>query len=373
MKIRLDRTGSAEALHRICIDLAAEKDTAGLLLLIAAGNQFTPAQVNPILGSLSVPVFGGLFPEIICEKEALKTGSMVVALKSAPQVFAIPELSNPDCRYDDLIDRIIPGIENAKTAIVLVDAFSSRISALLEGLFNVFGLKLNYLGGGCGSLSMQQRPCLFTNQGLLEDHAVVALFDEVSGIGVSHGWTEVEGPFTATECTQNAIKTIDWQPAFEFYSAILKKHTDVPLSADDFYAVAQSYPFGLSRFENEKIVRDPFSVTADGAIVCVGEVPENCFIHIMKGDKDELIEAASQAVGNAMNNYPGDSKSLPTLLFDCISRSIFLQDRFSEELDAVKKSASPLFGALTIGEIGNKGNSYLELFNKTSVVGVIDL
>jgi len=57
-----------------------------------------------------------------------------------------------------------------------------------------------------------------------------------------------------------------------------------------------------------------------------------------------------------------------TLVFDCISRALFLQDHFAQELAAVAQGQSPLFGALTIGEIANSGRSYLEFFNKTTVV-----
>ncbi|EQD46615.1 hypothetical protein B1A_14553 [mine drainage metagenome] len=53
---------------------------------------------------------------------------------------------------------------------------------------------------------------------------------------------------------------------------------------------------------------------------------------------------------------------------DCISRALFLEQDFRQEL-AVIHSPAPMLGALTIGEIANSGQDYLEFYNKTAVVG----
>ena len=55
---------------------------------------------------------------------------------------------------------------------------------------------------------------------------------------------------------------------------------------------------------------------------------------------------------------------------DCISRVLFLKDRFPEEIHAVRHKGLPLFGACTIGEIANSGKDYLEFYNKTAVVAI---
>ena len=60
-----------------------------------------------------------------------------------------------------------------------------------------------------------------------------------------------------------------------------------------------------------------------------------------------------------------------TFFIDCISRVLFLEGDFEQELQAVSRSGIPLIGALTLGEIANSRNDYLEFYNKTSVVGVL--
>jgi hypothetical protein len=51
---------------------------------------------------------------------------------------------------------------------------------------------------------------------------------------------------------------------------------------------------------------------------------------------------------------------------------LFLEKNFAYELEAVHDGQMPLIGALTLGEIANNGKDYLEFYNKTSVVGVLE-
>ena len=64
--------------------------------------------------------------------------------------------------------------------MVFVDGFATRTSVFIESLFNVYGLDFNYIGGGCGALSMNREPYLFTNEGMIEDCAVLAYLESES-------------------------------------------------------------------------------------------------------------------------------------------------------------------------------------------------
>ncbi|MFN2343877.1 MAG: hypothetical protein ABR542_10995, partial [Desulfonatronovibrio sp.] len=78
-----------------------------------------------------------------------------------------------------------------------------------------------------------------------------------------------------------------------------------------------------------------------------------------------------QARDSAMKNFSGDLNKSSMILIDCISRVLFMENDFSMELSAVDDRALT-FGALTLGEIANTGDSYLEFYNKTAVVGVLE-
>jgi hypothetical protein len=94
-------------------------------------------------------------------------------------------------------------------------------------------------------------------------------------------------------------------------------------------------------------------------------------VHILSGDADDLVAAASMALELGMAAFTGPREPAITLFIDCISRSLALGEDFGRELEAVARSSTPLVGALTLGEIANSGKDYLEFYNKTSVVGVL--
>ncbi len=61
-------------------------------------------------------------------------------------------------------------------------------------------------------------------------------------------------------------------------------------------------------------------------------------------------------------------------LIDCLSRYLFLEERFVEELRAVQNAYTPsttLWGVLSLGEIANANEEGIELYNKTCVVGTL--
>jgi hypothetical protein len=374
MIIELDRTGMVDALRRILEHTASQAGVRSILILAADANGFTPEQVDPILTALPLPVFGGIFPEILHGREHLATGTLVIGLTHETYVEVVPGLSDDQADYEQLIDARLSGHPRGRTMFVLVDGFAKRIAALIEGLFAVLGLELDYIGGGAGSLSsigVGQKPCLFTNQGLVLDCAVLALSGIHSGVGVNHGWVEVSGPYQVTRSRGNVIEALDRAPALDVYREVVEARTGKPLTPEGFFELAKGFPFGISKLGEEKIVRDPISMTADGSLVCVGEVPQGCFVHILEGDADTLVAAARKALALGTAAYDGPGEPRVTLFIDCISRSLALGDDFGRELEAVAHPSMPLVGALTLGEIANSGKDYLEFYNKTSVVGVL--
>ena len=61
-----------------------------------------------------------------------------------------------------------------------------------------------------------------------------------------------------------------------------------------------------------------------------------------------------------------------TLLIDCVSRALFLEDNFAQEVGAICEKYVPLIGVLSLGEISNSGKDYMEFYNKTCVVGILE-
>jgi hypothetical protein len=371
MYIHVDKTGTVTGFQDILQTALADDAVKGLLILACDANGFTPEAIDETLQAIPLPVMGGVFPELISGQDKLTKGSIIAGLTTAPHVQTIPGLSDESVDFDALIDEKFPKIGSAKTMFVFVDGLATRIASLIDSLFNIFGLELNYVGGGAGSLSFVQKPCIFTNDGLVQDSAQLALAELDSGIGVSHGWQTISGPFTVTEVARNVIKSLDWQPAFDVYRQVVEEASGQTFTGDNFFDIAKGYPFGINKIGAEKIVRDPITATEEGALVCVGEVPEGSVVDSLAGDKDSLINAAKNAMQQGKASYESESGGQSALFIDCISRVLFLEDDFEMELAAVHDDNLPLIGALTLGEIANSGDDYLEFYNKTAVIAVL--
>lgn len=370
MHIRVDRDGSLAALSSMLAEVGSMADVTAVLVLAADNNAWTAEGFAPSLQATERPVFGGIFPQLLHGGERLERGTLVIGLTVPCRIGVVEGLSDTSADFDQALASTFPVAPSAGTMFVLVDGFARRISALIDSLFNNFGLSLNYLGGGGGSLSLQQKPCVITPGGLRQDVALLAWFDMPSGIGVAHGWQPVSGAFRVTEAEGNVIVSLDWRPAFEVYREIVEPHSGQKFGEDNFFALAKAYPFGIAKLGGEVVVRDPLMRSGE-RLVCVGELATGSFVHVLHGNRDTLIAAAEEARQSAERVFPA-AAGAPQLEFfvDCISRVLFLEGDFDKELRAARVGSLPLVGMLSIGEIANSGDNYLEFYNKTSVVAI---
>ena len=188
-------------------------------------------------------------------------------------------------------------------------------------------------------------------------------------LGVRHGWERLTGPIIATDTHNHIISELNWAPVLEVYCASIETDCKKKITPRNFYRFSMRYPFGIYKKGSEDVVRDPIAVNSKGELICVGEVPENTALYILQGDENSLLRAAGQAARESMKRRKKEITFC--LVADCVSRSLFLGDAFRQELKTVQSIVQPsiLYGILSIGEIGSKGESYLELFNKTIVIG----
>ncbi len=208
---------------------------------------------------------------------------------------------------------------------------------------------------------------IFTNLGLKSDCALLGFSKLKSSIGVKHGWEKISEELQVTSSKDNEIYEINYRDAFDVYKETVEEFSKMKFTNDNFFDIAKGYPLGIGKISGELVVRDP--ITSNGkSLLCVGAVPQNSFVYILQGEAKKLIEAASQASKNA--EFKGEHF---TLFIDCISRVLFLENEFSKEIDSIEKTGYQLIGALTLGEIANNKDHYLEFYNKTSVVANIEI
>jgi hypothetical protein len=269
------------------------------------------------------------------------------------------------------------GLTDKSTAIVLLDGLTPNIYRFLEELNDLLGEQCHFIGGGAGSISLKQQRCVFANCGLHKDAAVVCVIDKQISLGVRHGWAPLAGPLVATQTEGNTILQLNWQNAIEVYNQIVEKDCGEALNKDNFARIAQGYPFGILREKEDDIVRDPLAIGENGSIICIGEVPPNTVVHVLKGAPQALLNAARKAMGDSIGNTDSPSRVDGTFVVDCITRTLFLNEQFADEMNIIREKLvienpeQEPFGILSLGEISSYGEGLLELFNKTIVIGTL--
>ncbi|QQS51156.1 MAG: FIST C-terminal domain-containing protein [Bacteroidota bacterium] len=350
-----------------CLNAYEQNQSVKSILILACdANQMQPEQLDPILQNIQKPLWGGIFPALLHNTQKLDKGFIVAGFETEVHVSVIENISHPQTDFEVVIEELVHDDFEFKTLGVLVDGFSRRISALIESLFLVFGLDCNYIGGGVGSLTMVQKPCLFSNKGMLTDCALLVRLPLECFVEVQHGWFSVAGPFKVTSADRNIITELDYRPAMEVYREVILQHTGKKIEENNFFDLAKAYPFGIHKLDAEMVVRDPIAAQ-DNQLVCVGEIQEGTFVDVLHGNKKSLVEAASLAAARCKAKLNPEER-LFDLFFDCISRTLFLGNDFEQELMEVKSNKVPLIGALSIGEIANNRKEYLEFYNKTAVL-----
>ena len=363
-----DLQSSAESL--------VEAGAKSLMILASEGDNWQPESLDPWLRSQSVPIFGGVFPSIIHGTQRHDRGTLVLGFHEAVQVAVVTALSDRH-GLEPQLQALMPLLGDATSMLTLVDGLSANIESFVDSLYEMFGAKTPVVGGGAGYLDFVQRPCLFCRLGMIEDAALLVALESRIDSGIAHGWEKLEGPFLATRSHANVLEELNYSPAFDVYRQIVEEHSGMRFSESGYLAISKTYPLGIESVDGDFLVRDPIR-HVDGHLVCVGEVPQNATVYLLKGDAERLIasagDAAEQALHGRCSRLNGDdSQHYRALVFDCISRVMFLDEDFTAELQAIDHAlpgAASVVGVLSLGEIANSTCGAIELMNKSTVVTV---
>jgi hypothetical protein len=362
--LEIDEAGSVAGM-RAAIDALVASGARCVQVLASVDNPWNVAEVDAALASLPVPAFGGLFPGLIHDGRSLAIGTLVIGHRQAPTIEVI---AASDYERPETIERLAR-LRPAETLAIYIDA-TTPVGALVGSVFEALGGGAAAYGGGAGALDFVPRPVVVTPGGLVQGGAVVAAFGEATAVGVAHGWTPFSETLVVTESHGSAVLSLDWRPALVRYREVVEAHAGVALDAAGFQSLAARYPLMVEAEGGEGVVRDPLQATADGHVLCAGDVPRNSTVRVATGDPDSMRAAAATARAIAVERAAGAPASV-ALTIDCISRALLLGPALAAELQALRVPGLPQVGALTIGEIASNGDGYLLVHNKTSVVALL--
>lgn len=355
------------------LKLAQASDARSLLILACNDNHFTEQQINPLITRCTLPIFGGIYPKLIYKNQMMQKGSIIIGFQQVTEVSLITQLSTlaTDDQLEQAIEETLLNqsqLTNNDSFLMFYDALINNIEPFINCLFGCLEHHISIIGGGAGNLEFKQKSCVFTNQGLLSD--VIQLVSLKSKIitGATHGWQILQGPFLVSEAEKQTVKSLNYSPAFNIYKEAIESVSNHTFNDDNFFDIAKHFPLGIEDINNQLVVRDPI-LTHDGYIQCVGSIPVNSMVYLLKGSIDTLIASAKQAAIAATNKVDDDFSA--TMVFDCISRVLYMEDDFNQELDLIAEQCSEqiFFGVLSLGEIANNQSGAIKLLNKSTVIG----
>lgn len=311
-------------------------------------------------------IAGAIVPFVVYNDEFYNKGLIACELDEENNFLLVKDLTE----YS--IDKEL--FLNTKSLIIMIDGLSSYISEFLDKLFENVPENTQIIGGGAGKMTFEREPVIFNKNEILKDAALIITLKSKLYLADENGWEFLSGPYLVTNSEKNLLKSLNFKNAFEVYKEIVEKDCGKKFADDNFFDLAKSYPVGIVRYDKKVIVRDPIYLDKNNNLVLVGPIEKNSIINILKGEKTTLIDASKKAILKAKDLLNEIEEENSVVLFDCISRAIYLGDDFIEELKEIKKnmnSNKTLFGALTLGEIINNGNEYIVFYNKSCVIGLL--
>lgn len=254
--------------------------------------------------------------------------------------------------------------------MVLSDGAVVNGSELVNGINQVIQHKVPVTGGLAGDgtgftstlvgLNSDPVPGKIVAIGFYSHHLVVTH-------GSMGGW-EMFGPERPiSRSAANRLYEINGEPALDLYKKYLGPY------ADDLPGSALLFPLSVKLTpDSEAVVRTILSIdTTSGSMLFAGDVPEGAQVRFMKANFDKLIDAASEAAGEALKNTFDVNPKL-ALLISCVGRKIILDNRIAEEVEAVHDALgnnTMITGFYSYGEISPfSGNTRCELHNQTMTI-----
>lgn len=190
------------------------------------------------------------------------------------------------------------------------------------------------------------------------------------GFGSMGGWDPFGPERLITRSKENVLYELDGQNALELYKQYLGENSK------GLPATGLLFPLSLRNQNSPKgLVRTILSIDEENqSITFAGDLPEGCYVRLMKANFDRLIDGAIGAANLSKFEENTSSHQL-ALLVSCVGRKLVLKQRIEEELEGVKDVFGDntfLTGFYSYGEISPfKNGEKCELHNQTMTITLL--
>jgi hypothetical protein len=325
---------------------------------------------------LHIPLVGAIFPALIHQGAFHTDGVWLLRFDTMPFYALHADLpvdaEGAERSADLLVQEVVTQIEDQRdaTLLMLFDAMVPNIGSTLDAMYLRLANRVHYAGANAGSETFQPMPCLFDGNRIVSNGVLMVLLPDHKGAILEHGYQAPQHTVYATSTSGNCISQIDWRPAFEVYQELVHSQYGIQVTRDNFYEHAVHFPFGIVRANHHVVVRIPVMLNDDGSLFCVGEVPPNSVLTLLKSptvDSHETLAVLTDGL-TALN---GNCAGTELLLFYCAGRRMHLGlERATSELQEfeARTQTAHIAGALSLGEIGGSTLHGYPLFHNATLV-----
>ncbi len=347
---------------------AAESPGSSVLAFVSENDRASIPALQNQCNKVGLQLIGAVFPELLNGKNFYRHGAWLLHLNTPIAYRIVDKLSSLKPGAQGSLGQIADMLsvcsssENQTTLLVLFDAMVPTIETWMGAVYERFGRKVHYIGANAGSETFQPMPCLFDSENIYQDAVLTVCIPNISGGALAHGYNPPENILLATASQGNRIDSIDWRPAYDVYSELVHKEYGVQITPENFYQYGVHFPFGIIRATGEVLVRIPVALSDNGALFCVGEVPNNTVLTILRAD------SAESPVEDLTTPFANESCEF-ALVFYCAGRRMHDRVRATKELGALSENTGlPVIGALSLGEIGSSTRDGYPLFHNATIV-----
>jgi hypothetical protein len=346
----------------------------GVFALVAEGDRSRVPLLQSVCRDVGVPLLGGIFPALVVDARFSSVGTWLLRVDELSYAELHPDLPGDSASLPGiaagLVDAILPHVTSADaTLLLLFDGMYPRIASLLDELYLRLGNRVSYVGANAGSETFRPTPCLFDRTRVAGGGVAALVLNGHRGAVLEHGYGVPQKMITASATEGNRVITIDWRPAFEVYREVAREQYGVEVDRENFYRYAVRFPFGIVRGDGEVVVRIPVALEADGSLFCVGEVPANSLLTLLRAPAvDSRLTVDTLLAGLAERGGPEGQE---LLLFYCAGRRLYLGDEQARaELGDFKarSRARRVCGALSLGEIGSPEPAAYPAFHNATLL-----
>lgn len=343
---------------------------AGALLFVSESQAGQVALLQEEARAAGLSVIGAVFPALVTDGVFNPHCAALAFPLTRMPAYRLIGLEAYETAPDPVVDELEALATQASgdepvTLFMLFDAQFQKVASLLDRLYLRLGNAVRYSGACAGSETFQPMPCVFDSERIMGHAVLAAAMPALPSAGVAHGYRPTENTFIASSIQGNRIDQINWRPALDMYAELAAANYGLTVNKENFYQAAVHFPLGISRLVGESVVRIPVALGEGGSIYCVGEIPENAILTMLKAPQameDALLECIAEPVDRAETDT--------VMLFYCAGRRLHMQSDAETELRKLSDRfrQGTVVGAMSLGEINSSESQGYPLFQNACVV-----